>query len=154
MVSATTGATSAAGSITSKADKNQLDKDAFLKLLISELRNQDPLKPMDDKEFISQLAQFSSLEQMQSMNTTLGGMSDVQSSLQTGMVAQSLFQQAVALVGKTVEVVNPDYKAESSPDSDKTIKGRIDTVDFTSGAPVLKINGKTVPLQNVLSVSA
>ena len=51
--------------------KNDLDKDAFLKLLTTQLANQDPLSPMEDREFIAQLAQFSSLEQMTAMNQTL-----------------------------------------------------------------------------------
>lgn len=51
--------------------KNDLDKDAFLKLLTTQLANQDPLSPMEDREFIAQLAQFSSLEQMTAMNKTL-----------------------------------------------------------------------------------
>lgn len=51
--------------------KNDLDKDAFLRLLTTQLSNQDPLNPIEDKEFIAQLAQFSSLEQMTAMNKNL-----------------------------------------------------------------------------------
>ena len=47
---------------------NDLDRDAFMKLLVTQLRSQDPLNPMEDREFISQMAQFSSLEQMQNLN--------------------------------------------------------------------------------------
>lgn len=49
----------------------ELDKDAFLKLLVTQLSNQDPLNPMDDKEFIAQMAQFSTLEQVQNLNANL-----------------------------------------------------------------------------------
>jgi len=54
-----------------KMKSNDLDKDAFLRLLITQLQNQDPLDPMEDREFIAQMAQFSSLEQMQNLNKTL-----------------------------------------------------------------------------------
>ena len=47
---------------------NDLDKDAFLRLLTTQLANQDPLNPIEDRGFIAQLAQFSSLEQMQNLN--------------------------------------------------------------------------------------
>lgn len=53
---------------TSSNINDSLDKDAFLKLLVTQLANQDPLNPVEDKEFIAQLAQFSSLEQMQNLN--------------------------------------------------------------------------------------
>lgn len=50
--------------------KTDLDKNSFLKLLTTQLANQDPLNPIEDREFIAQLAQFSSLEQMQNLNKT------------------------------------------------------------------------------------
>ncbi|WP_026893848.1 flagellar hook assembly protein FlgD [Clostridiisalibacter paucivorans] len=51
--------------------KGDLDKDTFLNLLVTQLRNQDPMNPVEDKEFIAQMAQFSSLEQMQNMNANM-----------------------------------------------------------------------------------
>ncbi|KGG80752.1 hypothetical protein Y919_04360 [Caloranaerobacter azorensis H53214] len=52
-------------------DNNTLGKDAFLKLLVTQLKNQDPLNPIDDKEFISQMAQFSTLERIQTLDENL-----------------------------------------------------------------------------------
>jgi flagellar basal-body rod modification protein FlgD len=62
----------------SRAVSSELDKDAFLKLLIAELSNQDPLNPMDDREFIAQMAQFSTLEQMTNMTKALEGISSME----------------------------------------------------------------------------
>lgn len=56
--------------------KTDLDKDAFLRLLTTQLANQDPLNPMEDREFIAQLAQFSSLEQMQNLNKNVENLSN------------------------------------------------------------------------------
>ena len=58
------------GSIYSSSvkDNSEMGKDAFLQLLVSQLRNQDPLSPVNDKEFLAQMAQFSTLEQMQNLN--------------------------------------------------------------------------------------
>jgi len=64
-----TGVTNNSGTSTTTKDTS-LGKDDFLKMLVTQLRNQDPLKPMDDTAFVAQMAQFSSLEQMQNMNST------------------------------------------------------------------------------------
>jgi flagellar basal-body rod modification protein FlgD len=54
-----------------KEFKSNLDKDSFLNILVTQLRNQNPLQPMNDTEFIGQMAQFSSLEQMQNTNAAI-----------------------------------------------------------------------------------
>jgi flagellar basal-body rod modification protein FlgD len=70
-----TSATSSAGSTDTQAKKvNSLGSDAFMQLLVTQLQHQDPSQPQDDAQFITQLAQFSSLEQLQSMNQKLDTM--------------------------------------------------------------------------------
>jgi flagellar basal-body rod modification protein FlgD len=71
-----------------------LGKDDFLKLLVAQLQHQDPLAPTDDTQFVAQLAQFSSLEQEQNINT---GVTQLAAQQQT-----QLNTQATAMVGKTV----------------------------------------------------
>lgn len=84
--------------------KAQLGKDDFLRLLTMQLQYQDPLNPMDNTQFISQMAQFSSLEQLQNMNRSLGDKSGANDQLQ----AAFLKSQAASLVGKKVEVATTE----------------------------------------------
>ena len=72
---------------------NELGKDDFLKLLITQLSNQDPTSPMENTEFISQMAQFSSLEQMTNMSTSFSKMASFINS-----------SEAASTLGKTVEL--------------------------------------------------
>jgi flagellar basal-body rod modification protein FlgD len=74
-----------------------LGKDDFLKLLVTQLQHQDPMSPMDDKDFMGQMAQFSSLEQMTNMATNL---SELEYSNQ--------LSQSVSLIGHTVTYVQQD----------------------------------------------
>ena len=75
MINATTGAgtaTTGADTTTASASKpSELGKDAFLRLLVTQLQHQDPTQPKDDAEFIQQLATFSSLEKLTSIDTSL-----------------------------------------------------------------------------------
>lgn len=72
---------------------NELGKDDFLKLLITQLSNQDPTSPMENTEFIAQMAQFSSLEQMTNMSSSFSKMASFINS-----------SEAVSTIGKSVEL--------------------------------------------------
>ncbi len=94
----TTGilAAAAPGSNESYApEKEVLGKDDFLKLLVEQLKNQDPLNPMESTEFTAQLAQFSSLEQLSNMNENFEYLRLYQASINNA--------QAVGFIGKTVK---------------------------------------------------
>lgn len=118
---------------TSTSGTNGMDKDAFMKILITQMQNQDPTKPMDDTQFISQMAQFSSLEQMTNVNTGL----DILTQMQTTT-------QALTLVGKTVSL-----KVSGSTDP---VSGKVDSIKFEGGVPKLVVGGKEYDLSSVLSV--
>ena len=81
-----------------KPKTNEMGQDEFLKLMIAELNNQNPLDPQDNGEFIAQLAQFSTVEGLDKLNTTADGMSDGMRSSQA-LQASSLVGQSVIVKG-------------------------------------------------------
>jgi flagellar basal-body rod modification protein FlgD len=101
-----------------------LGKDDFMQLLIAQLKNQDPMKPMEDKEFITQLAQFSSLEATEKLN----------SQLEELLGSQSLVQ-AATLIGKQATAKLP---------TGEVLTGTISEVRMISGQPTAIINGQEV----------
>jgi flagellar basal-body rod modification protein FlgD len=90
------GSTNALSALTNQGGTKSLDKDAFLKLLVEQLKNQDPLKPQDDSAFVAQLAQFSQLEQSMGVNNRL----DLLAAQNAGLANA----QSVALVGDIATV--------------------------------------------------
>ncbi|MDR2745758.1 MAG: flagellar hook assembly protein FlgD [Desulfovibrio sp.] len=78
-----------------------LDKDSFLLLLVTQFKYQDPLNPMDDKEFIAQMAQFSSLEQLMNLNTGMEGLTQATSSQQM-INATSYIGKQVTVAGSSI----------------------------------------------------
>ncbi|MHB1687320.1 MAG: flagellar hook assembly protein FlgD [Ignavibacteriaceae bacterium] len=68
---AASGQTTGTMSTSATSTKNTMDKNSFMKLLIAQMKNQDPMSPMDGTQFAAQLAQFSSLEQLQNLNTSM-----------------------------------------------------------------------------------
>jgi len=92
--------TNTAASADVKPNKGTLGKDDFLKLMIKQLKNQDPLNPLDGTEYASQLAQFSSLEQLTNLNSSITKSMDV-----NYLLTQSINNTMVAtLIGKEVKI--------------------------------------------------
>ena len=110
--------------------KASLDKDDFLKILITQLSHQDPTAPMEDKEFIAQMAQFSSLEQMTNMTRQFAQLSGL---LQSG--------QAVSLLGRSVEIF----------DGDRIIAGVVEEIKGRE-FPQLLVNGQYYDFKKVETI--
>lgn len=116
---------------TGTRNTGELGKDDFLNLLITQLRYQDPMEPLDDKEFIAQMAQFSSLEQMQNMNSSLSQV------------------QAFSLIGKRAVGSVIDETSEQV----KAIEGEVTSVKMSAGKTYAVINNTDVPIDRITNVS-
>lgn len=125
----------------SGASANQtLGKDAFMKLLVNQLKNQDPLSPADNSEYVAQLAQFSSLEQMQELNDNIVGLAV----LQQNNALMSQLTQSSALIGQQVRYTDPA--------TDEAKVGVVTSVKVENDLAQLSIGGTSVPLGNVTEV--
>jgi flagellar basal-body rod modification protein FlgD len=109
-----------------------LEFQSLLRIILTQLTYQDPLKPMDNYQFVSQLAQFSQLQQSQSTNDQL-----------TSLLTAQSATQATGLLGKTIDV-----NAGST-----SISGTVKSVSFTSGQPTVTIQTSTGQTISNLSIS-
>ena len=106
-----TSADGLAAATNSATGKQALGKDAFLQLLVTQLKNQNPLEPQDNGEFVAQLAQFSSLEGITTLNTTVGGLANNLA----GSLSSSQALQASSLVGRSVIAPGDNCLLYTSP---------------------------------------
>ncbi|MCG8477463.1 MAG: flagellar hook assembly protein FlgD [Spirochaetales bacterium] len=108
----------------------ELGRDDFLRILLTQLQNQDPTQPMEDKEFISQMAQFSALEQMTNVSQ---GFQEMNALLSTN--------QALSVLGRVVEVRS----------GEQVVTGTVSSV--TSGAmPQISVNDQTFDYSDLVRV--
>ncbi|MEA2129030.1 MAG: flagellar basal-body rod modification protein FlgD [Solirubrobacteraceae bacterium] len=112
-----TGAGAAAG----KPVGPSLGKDDFLKLLVGQLKNQDPMNPTSDTDFIGQMAQFSQLEQTTNMATA-----------NSEQIAQQTSARAVSLLGRNVTYPNA---------AGVSTTGVVEKVEWSAGKPTLTVGG-------------
>jgi len=116
----------------------ELGKDEFLQILVTQLRNQDPMQPMQDKEFIAQMAQFSSLEQMVNMAKEVTALKQ-----SAGM--------ATGLIGKQIE-----WYAENANSTEESVvqRGTVSSIIWTNGVQYAQVGEVAVPIDKIVSISA
>ncbi len=112
-----------------KSSNNGMDKEAFLQLLVAQMKYQDPLEPTSNTEYISQYAQFSQVEQMQNMSSSMD------------------LQRASSLVGKEVYI-----KTTTSSGDTKLVQGRVDYVSYENNKAYLYINEQKYSIEDLDSV--
>lgn len=113
-----------------KSSSSGMDKDAFLQLLVAQMRYQDPLEPTSNTEFISQYAQFSQVEQLQNM----AGSMDL--------------QRASSLVGQHVRVKTTNSSGDTNYE-----EGKVDYVAYENGKAYLSIDGELYSIDDVDTVA-
>ncbi len=113
-----------------KKANSGMDKDAFLQLLVAQMKYQDPLEPTSNTEYISQFATFSSLEQMQNMSATL------ELSRASGLVGETVLMKVTDSTGKTTQV-----------------QGNVDYVVYENGKAYLSIAGELYSMDDLDTVA-
>lgn len=121
---------SSTSSTSSTSSGTTMDKDAFLQLLVAQMKYQDPLEPTSNTEYVSQLAQFSSLEEMQNMSASVD------------------LQRATSLVGQLVTVSSTD----STTGVETQVTGKVDYVTQSGSTIYLSINDSKYKLDTVSKV--
>lgn len=116
----------------SAAQSSNIGIQDFLKILTAQLNNQDPLKPVDNQEFVAQIAQFATLEQSRQLNVKIDSLLTLQSST-----------QSIGLLGKTVDV-NQDGQV---------ISGKVTALSLDSGQPLLTVTAASGAFQDNVTVS-
>ncbi len=113
-----------------KSSGSGMDKDAFLQLLVAQMRYQDPLEPTSNTEFISQYAQFSQVEQLQNMAASMD------------------LQRASSLVGQQVRVKNTSSSGDVNYE-----EGKVDYVTYENGKAYLSVNGELYSIDDLDTVA-
>jgi flagellar basal-body rod modification protein FlgD len=131
-ITPTTTTTTQPAASSSASGSPMLGKDDFLKLLVSQLQHQDPMNPVDDKDFMGQVAQFTSVEQLTNMSKAIDSMSTA-----------SQTAQSVSLLGKTVAWKKAD---------ETTGEGVASAVSFADGSIAITVGDTQIAPGDIQSV--
>lgn len=122
----------AVSSASNNLKANSLGMEDFLKILLTQLTYQDPLKPMDNQQFMAQMAQFTSLEQTQQLNGKIDTLITNQAAL-----------QSVGLIGRTVDVLT----------NGSTLTGTVSSLSLSGTSPLLSVRTAAGALLSDISLS-
>ncbi|HEY5248084.1 MAG TPA: flagellar hook capping FlgD N-terminal domain-containing protein [Dermatophilaceae bacterium] len=125
--------TAAAASKDAKSPTDAMGSDTFLKLLVAQLKYQDPSKPADGTALLGQTAQFQMVEKLQQL-----------SDQNTQLLSEQQATSAIALVGRTIHFTQ----------GDQTLSGVVGSVRLTASGPLLAVGQNDVPLTSVTEISA
>lgn len=129
--SGASGVSSATGIFSQQAGKSEMGKEDFLKLLVTQFKYQDPLNPMEDKEFIAQLAQFSALEQQMSTNEKMESLLNLQTQQQM-ISAASFIGKEVSARGYGVSVKGDTISNIQYAINEEMVKGYVNIFDASN----------------------
>ena len=127
----------------------QNDSNMFLTLMLQQLKNQDPTEPTDNTEWLSQLAQYSSLEQMTQMNSGLKDCMNYISAIYNDTMTNAEITQTLSMIGKDVTIKIPD---ENDKTKFTTIEGTVSEASFEDGEGKIKVNGEYYSIANIVSI--
>ncbi len=127
---------------TAKSSNDTTDYNMFLQLMLAQLENQDPTQPMENTEWLSQLAQYSSLEQMTAMNANMENIATNLDGLSSSVGTNAVITQTLSLVGKEVTV-----KTDAG-----NINGAVEEAKFDNGVGYVKVGDNYYSIANITSI--
>ena len=130
---------------TGQVESKALDQQDFLRIMVEQMRQQNPLEPMDNTQFFQQMAQFETLDAMREISTAL-----------QSMAAVSELANASTLVGRTVKAtipggIDPETGFPTAPED---LTGAVERVTFSPSGPVVHIGTRQVPAALITEVAA
>ena len=125
------------------------DSNTFLTLMLKQMENQDPTEPVNNTEWLSQLAQYSSLEQMTKMNSGLENCAKYINAMYEDMNLNSEISQTLSMIGRDVTLAVPN---EEDPKNPTVITGKVTEASFEDGTGKIKVGDKYYSIANVVSI--
>ena len=119
------------------------NKDLFLKLLVAQMQNQDPFNPQDPTQYVTQLSQFTMMEETMDLNDNI----ELMLGINNGLLVNSAMSGATAIIGKEVGAYAPKTNEENTESGETTegsttIKGNVESVEIKDGVVYMNIRNK------------